>query len=205
MRRALGALVLAAIVASATPAFSQQKQVTAWLYADNYVELYVNGRLIVKDPIVFTPHNVVVTKFRAAYPMTIAVLLKDFAHPRTGLEYNHTRIGDGGFIARFSNGVITDGSWRCHLVSRGPLDRSCLRNNPAQTCTVRTLPMPRGWTRPGFNDRRWARATVHSEQAVRPLSVYYRYQWAGAKFIWTKDLEIDNTVLCRKTVRRPGQ
>ena len=184
-------------------AHAQPRAVTAWLYADNYVELYVNGRLIVKDPIVFTPHNVVVTKFRATYPMTIAVLLKDFAHPRTGLEYNHTRIGDGGFVARFSNGVVTEGSWRCLLVSRGPVNRRCLAEDPARTCRVETRPMPAGWTKPGFDDSAWPRARVHSAQAVRPLSVYYGYRWGGAKFIWSPDLEIDNTVLCRKTVRAP--
>lgn len=200
VRLVLGCVLFFTVVG---PSQSQPRAVTAWLYADNYVELYVNGRLIVKDPIVFTPHNVVVTKFRATYPMTLAVLLKDFAHPRTGLEYNHTRIGDGGFIARFSNGVVTDGSWRCHLISRGPVDRRCLANNPARTCRVETKAAPAGWTKPGFDARAWPRATVHTERAVRPLSVYYRYKWAGAKFIWSPDLEIDNTVLCRKTVVAP--
>lgn len=201
MRLRLAVVALAAICGM--PAHAQSREITAWLYADNYVELYVNGRLIVKDPIVFTPHNVVVTKFRAAYPMTIAVLLKDFAHPRTGLEYNHTRIGDGGFVARFSNGVVTDGTWRCFLASRGPVDRTCLDSNPAQTCRVETKAIPRGWAQPGFDDRRWPRATVHSKRAVRPLRVYYDYQWAGAQFIWTRDLELDNTILCRTTLRGP--
>jgi hypothetical protein len=196
-------LALALLFSSLGLSHAQPRAITAWLYADNYVELYVNGRLVVKDPIVFTPHNVVVTKFRASYPMTIAVLLKDFAHPRTGLEYNHSRIGDGGFIARFSNGVVTDRSWRCHLVSRGPVNRRCLAEDPARTCRVETKPVPKGWATPGFDDRSWPRATVHSERAVRPLSVYYRHKWAGAKFIWSPDLEIDNTVLCRKTVRGP--
>ena len=190
-------------IAGLSPSHAQPRAITAWLYADNYVELYINGRLIVKDPIVFTPHNVVVTKFRATYPMTIAVLLKDFAHPKTGLEYNHTRIGDGGFVARFSNGAVTDGSWRCFLVSRGPVDRSCLRNDPANTCRVATGAIPKVWTDPRFDDRRWPRATVHSERAVRPLGVYYRHKWGGAQFIWTRDLEIDNTILCRTTVRAP--
>lgn len=203
MVRLLSALVLVSAILITAPAVSQQKEVTAWLYADNYVELYVNGRLIVKDPIVFTPHNVVVTKFRATYPMTIAVLLKDFAHPKTGLEYNHTRIGDGGFVARFSNGLVTDGTWRCFLISRGPVDRSCLRNDPANTCRVETGRIPKAWAGPRFDDRRWPRATVHSERAVRPLRVYYDYKWAGAKFIWTRDLEIDNTILCRTTVSAP--
>jgi len=204
MRRAAGLLMGVVFSAAVSiPVHAQSREITAWLYADNYVELYVNGRLIVKDPIVFTPHNVVVTKFRATYPMTIAVLLKDFAHPKTGLEYNHTRIGDGGFVARFSNGVVTDGAWRCFLISRGPVDRSCLRNDPANTCRVDTKPIPKGWTGPRFNDRQWPRATVHSERAVRPLGVYYRHQWGKAQFIWTGDLEIDNTILCRTTLQAP--
>ncbi len=202
MTRAAILALLAGLTVSVA-AHAQTREVTAWLYADNYVELYVNGRLVAKDPIEFTPHNVVVTKFRASYPMTLAVVLKDFAHPRTGLEYNHTRIGDGGFVARFSNGVVTDGSWRCLVVSRGPVDRRCLDNDPARSCRVQTGPMPKGWTGARFDDRRWPRATVHGESAVRPLPVYRRYRWGGAKFIWGPDLEIDNTVLCRKTVMAP--
>ena len=65
------------------------------VYADNWFMLYVNGRLVAVDPIQFTPHNVVSVDFLPEYPMTIAVLAKDNADPKTGMEYG-TNIGDAG-------------------------------------------------------------------------------------------------------------
>ena len=66
------------------------------VYADNWFMLYVNSRLVAVDSIQFTPHNVVSVDFLPEYPMTIAVLAKDNADPKTGMEYG-TSIGDGGF------------------------------------------------------------------------------------------------------------
>ena len=52
--------------------------VTGFMIADNYFELYINGRLIGVDAIPFTPFNSHVVRFRVKRPYTIAVLAQDW-------------------------------------------------------------------------------------------------------------------------------
>ena len=54
--------------------------------------IYINGKLVAVDSIEFLPHNVISVPILPIYPMTIAVLAKDNADPKTGLEYG-TQIG----------------------------------------------------------------------------------------------------------------
>jgi hypothetical protein len=86
--------------------------VRANVYADNTFSLFVNGELVAVDSIAFIPHNVISVDILPAYPMTIAVMAKDNADPKTGMEYANTNIGDGGFILKFGDGTVTDGSWK---------------------------------------------------------------------------------------------
>jgi len=72
--------------------------IKANLYADNWFMLYINGELVAVDSIKFIPHNVVSVDILPSYPMTIAVMAKDNADPKTGMEYANTNIGDAGFI-----------------------------------------------------------------------------------------------------------
>ena len=65
----------------------------ASMYADNWFTLYVNGKLVAVDSIDFLPHNVVSVDLLPEYPMTIAVLAKDNADPKTGCEYGMSAIG----------------------------------------------------------------------------------------------------------------
>ncbi|OYW15393.1 MAG: hypothetical protein B7Z55_15075, partial [Planctomycetales bacterium 12-60-4] len=91
------------------------------VYADNWFMLYVNGRLVAVDPIQFTPHNVVSVDFLPEYPMTIAVLAKDNADPKTGMEYGSS-VGDGGFILKFADGTVTNASWKAKNFFHGPVN-----------------------------------------------------------------------------------
>ena len=81
----------------------------AAIYADNWFAMYINGRLVAVDSIDFLPHNVVAVDLLPEYPMTIGVLAKDNADPKTGCEYGRS-IGDGGFILKFADGTVTDAS-----------------------------------------------------------------------------------------------
>ena len=55
-----------------------------------------------------------------------------------------------------------------------------------------------------FDDSSWPRAVEYSEQRVNPKESFYQADFSGAKFIWTKDLDLDNTVTFRTKVTRPG-
>lgn len=177
--------------------------VTGAVYADNWFQLYVDGTLVATDPTPFKPFDVVPVSFPATYPMTIAIVAKDYADPATGLEYDNTRTGDGGLIARFSNGVTTSTSWRTLVVSRGPLNLAACLARPAD-CRVEDVAVPEGWTSPSFDDSTWTAASVFTRQDVQPhADDFDRYDWSGASFVWGKDLVLDNTVLFRTTIARP--
>ena len=79
------------------------------VYADNWFVLFINGKLTAVDSIPFTPHNVMSFDILPEYPMTIAVMVKDNADPKTGLEYGD-HIGDGGFILKFAGEFSVGGN-----------------------------------------------------------------------------------------------
>lgn len=167
------------------------------VYADNWFSLYINGELIAVDSIRFMPHNVISVDVFPKYPMTIAVIAKDNADPKTAMEYNNTQIGDGGFIMKMSDGTVTGKHWKAKSVFHGPIDRDT--RNPR----VRRDEIPEGWTAVGFDDSDWQAAKEFDEQTVRPKRPFYNHDFEGAQFIWASDLELDNTVLFRVQVDSP--
>lgn len=168
------------------------------VYADNWFKLYINGKLIAIDSIDFMPHNVISVDILPEYPMTIAVMAKDNADAVTALEYNDSNIGDGGFILKIGPDVVTDSSWKAKNFFHGPI------NGDMKNPQVRKTRIPENWWAIDFDDSDWERATEHSEAAVGPKAPFYEKDFRGAKFIWTGDLKLDNTILFRKRVEKPG-
>jgi len=169
------------------------------VYADNWFILFINGKLRVVDPIEYMPHNVVSVDIMPEYPMTIAVMAMDNADPKTGLEYgNH--IGDAGLIIKFSDGTVTNAKWKAKSFFKGPLNRDTA--NPK----VRHDPLPANWYAVEFDDSGWAFATEFTEERVGPKESFQqaRESFTGAKFIWSEDLDLDNTVLFRAKVEAPA-
>ena len=146
------------------------------VYADNWFAMYINGRLAAVDSIPFTPHNVVSVDILPEYPMTIAILAKDNADPKTGLEYGD-HIGDGGFVIKFSDGTVSDAKWKAKNFFKGPLEGDV--KNPR----VEHVAMPTNWFAVDFDDSAWANATEYTEQRVNPKDPYYQADFKGAKFI----------------------
>src|SRR5262249_32386382 len=73
--------------------------ITGYVVADNYFELYVNGKLIGVDPIPFTPFNSAIVRFKANRPYTYALKAVDWEE-RLGLGMETNRgtdwhAGDG--------------------------------------------------------------------------------------------------------------
>lgn len=169
----------------------------AEIYADNWFVLYINGKQTAVDPIDFLPHNVVTLDILPEYPMTIAVMAMDNADPKTGCEYG-TSIGDGGFILKFADGTVTDSRWKAKAFFSGPLGGDTAHPKVSRT------PIPADWFSPTFDDSGWADATEFSEQEVGPKKTFYDFDFTGAKFIWSKDLALDNTVIFRTRIEKPG-
>ena len=171
--------------------------IRATVYADNWFSLFVNGELVAVDSIAFLPHNVVAVDLLPAYPMTIAVMAKDNADPATGMEYANTQIGDGGFILRFSDGTVTDSRWKVLVLDHGPIDRN------VQTPRVRSQQPPPGWNTRDFDDQAWPQATEYTIEQVQPKQPFYDHDFTAARFIWSDNLLLDNTVLFRRQIQMP--
>lgn len=171
--------------------------VRANVYADNWFQLYINGELVAVDSIRFIPHNVISVDILPAYPMTIAVMARDNADPRTGMEYANTNIGDGGFILKFADGTVTNATWKAKSFSRGPI------GGDVKDPKVANEELPTNWFAVDFDDSAWANAKEYTEEEVDPKGPYFEHDFAGAKFIWTDDLALDNTVLFRHRVAAP--
>lgn len=164
---------------------------TAYIFADNYFELYVNGKLIAVDPVPFTPFNSSAVRFRADRPLTLAIKMVDWeenlglgSERGRGVAYHP---GDGGLVAVIKDGAqktiaITDSRWRAITTYISPLkDRSCLqltgKTRDSSTCdqagsndgtgySAAHWPVPEGWISPGFDDSAWPQATVFTNRTV---------------------------------------
>lgn len=171
--------------------------IKANVYADNWFILYINGKLTAVDSIDFIPHNVVSVDILPEYPMTIAVMAKDNADPKIGMEYG-THIGDGGFTLKLGDGTVTSARWKAKCFFKGPLDGDT--KNPR----VRHDAIPDDWYKIDFDDSTWGHATEYTQDRVNPKEHFFKFDFAGAKWIWTDDLDLDNTVIFRTRVEKEG-
>ena len=167
------------------------------VYADNWFVLFINGKLTAVDSIEFTPHNVITIDILPEYPMTIAVMAKDNADPKTGLEYGD-HVGDGGFIIKLADGTVSNATWKAKNFFKGPL------NHDTKNPVVVHTPIPDKWWAVDFDDSSWPNATEFTEERVNPKEPFYQADFAGARFIWSDDLDLDNTVIFRTKIEKPG-
>ena len=173
---------------------SMADTIRANIYADNWFMLYINGELAVVDSIQFIPHNVISVDLLPSYPMTIAVMARDNADPKTGMEYANTNIGDGGFVLKFADGTVTNATWKVKAFSTGPVGGDT--KNPR----VENTPLPENWFAIDFDDSSWPNAKEYTEDEVKPKQPYYDNDFQGAKFIWSDNVKLDNLVLFRKRI-----
>ena len=190
-------------------------RVKADIWADNWFALYSGDELIFEDSVKYLTErsfNAESFEFDITLPAKLSVIIKDYKEDNTGLEYLGTRrqqIGDGGFIGQFFDAnnrllVVSDDDWRCIAIHQAPLNKSCERDeDPSTSCQSRSIDVPDDWRETEFDDSQWSNAVIHSANAVRPHGGYTNVRWqAEARLIWTGDLEIDNTILCRFTLDR---
>ncbi len=192
------------------------RKINADVWADNWFALYLEGELLAQDTVEYNTErsfNSESISFSAELPAHFSLILKDFKENDTGLEYigrSRQQMGDGGFIAQFFDAAsgellaVSDDSWKCMATHRAPLNRSCERSDdPEKSCGADITPQPAGWKLPGYDDSSWPQAVVHPSSTVRPHGGYDDVKWQlPAKLIWSDDLEIDNTVLCRFTLAK---
>lgn len=206
----------ATTVVDSTTVVGATSTFTAEVWADNWFSLYVNGELVGEDSVSITTErsfNADTFTFEASYPLTIAMVSKDFKETDSGLEYigePNQQMGDGGIIAQFTDTAtgevvaVTGADWRGLVVHRAPLNTDCAGSaDPDTDCQFEVIAEPDGWTAGDFDDSTWQTASVYTPEEVGAKDGYDTISWDGsAALIWGSDLKVDNTVLWRTVV--PG-
>lgn len=205
---------------SGTTNVSGKINIKAEVWTDNWFAFYLGETLIKEDSVSITTErsfNKETFTFEASYPLQLNFIVKDYMKNDTGLEYigtNRQQMGDGGFIAQFTNAdtgeliAVTDANWSGLVIHTAPLDETCAKEaNPVAgqgPCGFTALAEPSGWKAASFDDSSWAKATVYTAQQVGPKEGYDEIHWnPAAKLIWGPDLKKDNTILYRLTVAKP--
>ena len=198
-----------AATAATTTSFS------ADIWADNWFALYVNGVKVAQDPVPLTTtksFNKVSVKFTAKYPLTIALIGKDYVENQSGLEYigsSQQQIGDAGIIAQIhekASGKLvaaTSKAWKSYVTFRAPLNPECVTSvSPLSECKSSSKALPTGWTLSTYKDSGWQAPGEYSESAVGVKDGYSQVKWdPRAHLIWSSSLTLDNTVLFRTTAK----
>lgn len=203
--------------------------ITAFIFADNYFELYVNGTPVGKDAIPFTEFNSHIVKFKVVAPYTIAMKLVDWEENLgLGSENQATAYhpGDGGMIAVFMNEnetvvASTSSEWKAQTFYTSPIDDlSCpTENNTTRSTTNCSTAdatdgsnffglhweIPNNWLSSSFDDSSWPSATEYTSSELgmdnKPAYTNYLNVFDNAEFIWSTNVILDNEVIVRYTVQ----
>lgn len=218
MRRFSVLAISIIIFALSTPSqavVSKSISFQAEVWADNWFALYINGKKVGEDSVPITTEksfNSEKIKFSATYPLTIAVIAKDFTENASGLEYigkSNQQIGDAGIILQIrevdTNRVIAQSShdWRVFTLNKAPLNPECVKStNPSIECKSANTKMPSNWALPSYKDSSWKLATEFSKDTVGVKDGYFDFTWTPkAALIWSSDLKLDNVILIRKIIK----
>ena len=122
-----------------------------------------------------------------------------------------TEAADGGFIAQITDTktgsvvAVSSAAWKCKVIHKAPTNPACEKDpDPEATCLSEIADEPSGWRNAGYDVSAWASATEYTAAAVGPKEGYNDITWnLAAKLIWTSDLKLDNTLLCKVTIESP--
>lgn len=162
---------------------------TAYIFGDNYFEMYVNGIPVGKDPVPYTDFNSCIIRFKAKKPFTVAVKCVDWEEnlglgtEKQGSSSNY--IGDGGFVTLIKNASgsivgITDNTWKAQTFYISPIsDLACLSESGnarlSSNCNTSVgasnsygihWAVPTNWFNTSYDDSTWPAATTFSNSAV---------------------------------------
>ncbi len=165
--------------------------ITAYIFADNYFEMYINGTPVGKDKVPFTQFNSSIVRFKVKRPFTIAMHLIDWeenlglgSELNGGFAYHP---GDGGMVAVFkdaSNNIIakTGSDWKAQTFYTAPItDLSCptesgnsrlstncstANSNDGSKYYALHWTKPANWQATTFDDSTWPNAFTYTNATV---------------------------------------
>jgi hypothetical protein len=164
---------------------------TAYFFADNYFEMYINGIPVGKDMVPFTPFNSSIVRFTVMKPYTIAMKLVDWEE-NLGLGSENSRgnafhAGDGGMVAVIKDMdnntiAITDENWKAQTFYTAPIkDLSCVTetgliraskncdetdSNEGTSYFGLHWEIPNNWEKEIFDDSNWPNATTYTNNTI---------------------------------------
>lgn len=164
---------------------------TAYIFADNYFEMYINGVPVGKDKIPFTKFNSSIVRFKVNKPFTIAMKLVDWEEALgIGTEKNrgsNFHAGDGGMVAVIKDveeNIIatTNKNWKAQMFYTSPVkDLSCVIEEGSlrisENCDDSDSDngtsfyglhweIPSGWEKADFDDSEWPDATIYTNETI---------------------------------------
>ena len=164
---------------------------SAYIFADNYFEMYINGVPVGKDKVPFTKFNSSIVRFKVKRPFTIAMKLVDWEEALgLGTEKNSRsefHAGDGGMTAVImdDNGkiiAVTNDDWKAQTFYTAPIkDLSCIRetgslrishncdDSDSENATAfygLHWEVPSGWETKDFDDADWPSATTYTNDLI---------------------------------------
>lgn len=165
--------------------------ITAFVFADNYFEMYINGTPVGKDKVPFTQFNSSIVRFKVKRPFTIVMHLIDWeenlglgSELNGGFAYHP---GDGGMVAVFkdaSNNIITKtgSDWKAQTFYTAPitdlacptergssrLSTNCSTANSTDGSKYYALhwAKPANWQATTFDDSTWPNAITYANATV---------------------------------------
>lgn len=165
--------------------------VTAYVFADNYFEMYINGVAVGKDNVPFTQFNSNIVRFQVNTPFTIAMKLVDWeensglgSEANQGYDYHP---GDGGMVAVFTdesgNILATTGSeWKAQTFYTAPIkDLTCPTesgtsrlttdcdtegSNNATSYYALHWEVPSDWNAESYDDSTWPSASTYTNTTI---------------------------------------
>jgi len=170
---------------------SDGEVITAYIFADNYFELYINGVAVGKDKVPFTQFNSSIVRFKVKRPFTIAMLLVDWeenlglgSENNGGFAYHP---GDGGMVAVFKDAnnkivAMTNSDWKAQTFYTAPitnlgcpteigsarLSSNCSTQDTNNGTAFYALHWnkPSNWFSPIFDDSSWPAASTYTNETV---------------------------------------
>ena len=165
--------------------------ITAFVFADNYFEMYINGVAVGKDKVPFTQFNSSILRFKVNRPFTIAMKLVDWeenlgvgSENNNGFAYHP---GDGGMVAVFMDAqknivATTNDKWRAQTFYTSPIkDLTCPVESGkyrfTSNCDMTDVndgskyyglhwAIPNGWENTSFVDTIWPFASMYSNTEI---------------------------------------
>ena len=93
---------------------------------------------------------------------------------------------------------MTNATWKAKNFFHGPL------NGDTANPRVEQELLPVDWWAVDFDDSAWSNATEFTVEEVDPKQAFFEHDFEGAKFIWSDDLALDNTIIFRTKIEKPG-